>query len=97
MPRFRFLSGVSVSNDVAHWSVRPEAIYAEFRTSGPHINRRHNLFSLDLEQIDKVIGWLDATYKGVALAEGAATGTAGALGIAADIPALVTLRVAILY
>lgn len=83
---------VSVSNDVAQWSVRPEAIYKEFRTAGHDIYERPDIFSLDLEDIDKVVGWLAAKYKGLALGEGAATGAAGAPGIAVDIPALVTLN-----
>ena len=41
---------------------------------------------------DKVIGWLDTKYKGVALVEGAATGAAGLPGIPADIVALITLN-----
>ena len=83
---------VNVSNDVAQWSVRPEAIYEEFRTAGHDIHERPDIFSLDLEDVDKVVGWLAAKYKGLALGEGAATGVAGAPGIAVDIPTLVTLN-----
>ena len=83
---------VNVSNDVAQRSVRPEAIYEEFRTASHDIRERPDIFSLDLEDVDKVVGWLDAKYKSSALGEGAAMGAFGALGIAVDIPALVTLN-----
>ena len=83
---------VSVSNDVAQWSVSPESVYEEFRTTGHDIHERLDIFSLDLEDVDKVVGWLDAKYKGLALGEGAAAGVGGILGIAVDIPALVTLN-----
>ncbi len=83
---------VNVSNDVAQWSVRPEAIYEEFRTAGHDIHERSDIFSLDLEDVDKVVGWLAAKYKGVALVEGTTTGAAGLPGIAVDIPALVALN-----
>ncbi len=79
-------------NDVARWLVRPEAIYRKFRTADHDIHERSDIFSLDLEDVDKVVGRLDAKYRLLALGEGAATGTAGALGIAVDIPALVTLN-----
>jgi hypothetical protein len=82
----------SVCNDLAQWSVRPEAIYAEFRRDGhTSINRPSHVFGLDLEQVDKVVGWLDAKYKGIALVEGAASGSLGLPGIPPDIVALITL------
>ena len=83
---------VNVANDVAQWSVRPEAIYEEFRTAGHDIHERPDVFSLDLEDVDRVVGWLDAKYKSSALGEGAVTGAGGILGIAVDIPALMTLN-----
>ena len=83
---------VKVSNDVAQWSVRPEAIYEKFRTAGHDIHERPDIFSLDLEDVDRVVGRLDAKYKRLALVGGAAMGTAGAVGIAVDIPTLVTLN-----
>lgn len=45
-----------------------------------------------LEDIDKVVGWLAAKYKGIALVEGAGTGSIGLPGIAIDIPALIALN-----
>jgi hypothetical protein len=83
---------VSSSNDLAQWSVRPEAIYEEFRNTGHSVRDRCDVLFLDLLHVDKVVGWLDAKYKGLALAGGAATGAAGAAGILADIPTLITLN-----
>ncbi len=82
----------SVCNDIAHWSVRPEAIYSEFRGDGhTAITKPADIFSLDLEHIDRVVGWLSAKYKGIALAEGAGAGLLGLPGIPADIVALLSL------
>lgn len=83
----------SLCNDAAQWSVRPEAIFEEFRDSG-HVNVRSHadVVGLDLEEVDKVVGWLAAKYKGIALVEGAGAGAVGAAGLAVDIPALITLN-----
>ncbi len=82
-----------VCNDVAQWIVRPEAIYAEFRGDGhTTINKPADILALDLKHIDKVVGWLAAKYKGIALAEGAGTGAIGLPGIPLDIAALLTLN-----
>lgn len=87
------IQGVSsICNDFAQLSVRPEAIYAEFRGGGhTTITNSADIFALDLEYVDKVVGWLDTKYKGLALVEGAATGALGLPGIPADIAALLTL------
>lgn len=83
----------SVCNDLAQWSIRSEVIYEEFRKAGHTcIYKPADVFTLDLEQVDRVVAWLDAKYKGVALVEGAGTGFAGLLGIPPDIVALVTLN-----
>src|SRR5690606_34815757 len=77
----------SVCNDAAQWSVRPEAIFQEFKDAGHHNIQNHSdLVNLDLEEIDKVVGWLGAKYKGIALVEGAGAGAIGAPGLIADIP-----------
>ena len=84
-------SPVSVRRGVsprAVWTVSPQAVYGKFRK----VRQRSDLFALDLEEVDKAIGWLDAKYKGVAFTEGAAAGAVGAPGLIADIPALVTLN-----
>jgi hypothetical protein len=88
------VSGLTaVCNDVAQWSVQPEAIYAEFRQFG-HFDIRSSadIHQLPLEKIDRVVGWLDAKYKGLALAEGAAAGALGLPAIAPDVVALITLN-----
>jgi hypothetical protein len=83
---------VSVLNDGASWSVRTEAIYKEFRSDGHSgLYGGVDIHRLDLQDVDKTVGYLAAKYKLAALAEGAGTGTLGAPGIALDIPALVSL------
>ena len=83
---------VSVSNDVAQWSVRPEAIYGKYSKSGYHVDDAQSLHELDLEDIDETVGYLGAKYKGFAVAEGAVTGATGVAGLILDIPALVLLN-----
>ncbi|MGK5051968.1 EcsC family protein [Janthinobacterium sp. RB2P8] len=83
----------NVANDAAQWSVRPESIFSEFRDAGHRSIKTHNdIVGLDLSEIDKVVGWLDSKYKGIALVEGAGTGAVGAIGLAVDIPALIILN-----
>lgn len=82
-----------VCNDVAQWSVQKDAIYAEFRKAGyDGINKETDVFDIELEDIDKILGWLAAKYKGIALAEGAGAGAAGLPGIPSDLVALITLN-----
>ena len=83
---------VGVCNDLAHWSVSKESIYNEFRKTGHEVDDSSDIFDLELEQIDKVVGWLDAKYKSLAFVEGAGTGAVGLPGIPADIVALLTLN-----
>ena len=83
----------SVCHDAAQWSVRPEAIFEEFRGDGHSIIKTHmDIHDLDLAQIDKVVGFLGAKYKGIALVEGAGAGAVGIAGLAVDIPTLITLN-----
>jgi hypothetical protein len=83
----------SVCNDIAHWSVQPEAIYSEFRKAGHDgIKKPSDVFSIELEHVDRVVGWLDAKYKGIALVQGAGTGALGLPGIPPDLVALITLN-----
>ena len=87
------LAGIlGVLADATAWTVSPEAICGEFRKVGHDVRQRADLFALDLEQVDRAVGLLDAKYKGVAFTEGAAAGAVGAPGLIADIPALVTLN-----
>ncbi len=82
-----------VCNDVAQWSVQKDAIYAEFRKAGyAGINKEADVFDIKLEDIDKMLGWLAAKYKGIALAEGAGAGAAGLPGIPSDLIALIALN-----
>lgn len=84
---------VSLLNDLAHWTVRPDAIFQEYRNSGfEHIKAPRDIFLLDLEQADRVNGWLGAKYKTLAAAEGAGAGYVGLPGIPPDIIALITLN-----
>ena len=83
----------SICNDAAQWSVREDAIFKEFREAGhQNINSHSDLIHLELSEIDKVVGFLGAKYKGIALVEGAGAGAAGAPGLIVDIPALITLN-----
>lgn len=84
---------MGVCNDIAQWSVQKEAIYAEFRKAGHDgIKKEADVFDIELEDVDKIVGWLDAKYKGFALVEGAGTGALGLPGIPADLVALITLN-----
>ncbi|NIF27661.1 EcsC family protein [Pantoea sp. Tr-811] len=83
----------SVCHDAAQWSVRPEAIFEEFRNDGhTKVTTHKDIHDLELEQIDKVVGFLGAKYKGLALVEGAGAGAVGIAGLAVDIPTLITLN-----
>lgn len=83
----------NICNDVAQWSVRPDAIFKEFRESGHYEIKNHDdLGKLNLADIDKVVGWLGAKYKGVSLIEGAGAGAVGMPGLIVDISALITLN-----
>ena len=84
---------VGVLGDAVAWTVRPAAVYQQFREAGHHVEQRTDIFTLDLEQVDGVVGWLDTKYKGLAFTEGAATGAAGVLGLIVDIPSLITLNI----
>lgn len=84
---------VSVCNDVAQWSVARESIYTEFRKAGHEgIHAAADIFGMKLQDIDRVVGWLDAKYKGIALVEGAGLGALGLPGIPPDVVALITLN-----
>jgi len=86
------LSGtLKVTNDLALLTVRHEAIFEEYRKAGHTIETHNDLISLDLEYIDKTIGWLSVKYNSAAFVEGGTTGIVGLPGIPADIVALLTL------
>ena len=72
----------SVCNDLAQWTVRPESICEEFRKAGHlEVRKPADVINLPLEQVDRVVSWLDAKYKGIALVEGAGTGFVGLQGL----------------
>lgn len=77
----------------ALWSVRPGAIFREYRAAGCPVESRDDIFDLCLGDVDRVIGYLPAKYAALAGGEGMASGFLGALGIPADIIALVALAV----
>jgi hypothetical protein len=81
---------ISVANDAAQGSVRRNAIYAEYRSDGHEVNGPADMFALDLEAVDRTVGWLDAKYKGAALAEGAATGSIGMIARSARFKRIMT-------
>ncbi|MEN6411917.1 MAG: EcsC family protein [Veillonellales bacterium] len=79
---------ISLLNDASSWSVRTDAIFREFEDNGYSVKTISDIEKLQLEEVDRVVGFLGAKYKTTAFAEGAATGAAGGPGIAADIPLL---------
>lgn len=83
---------VSVVNDAVQWTVRTDAIHADFRKQGHDVRESQDIFSLDLKAVDEAIGRLDAKYKSWALAEGALTGATGAPGLVVNVPALLALN-----
>ncbi len=86
----RAVQGIlSLLNDGASWSVRTEAIHSEFRAQGhTHIRAPKDIHSLELEHVDRTVGYLAAKYKALAAAEGAGVGALGGLAILGDIPLL---------
>jgi hypothetical protein len=89
----RAVEGIlSLLNDGASWSVRTEAIHSEFRARGHRqVHSSGDIHSLELEQVDRTVGYLAAKYKALAAAEGAGVGALGGVAILGDIPLLATL------
>jgi hypothetical protein len=89
----RAVQGIlSLMNDGASWSVRSEAVHAEFRAKGhSQVHSPGDIHSLELEQVDRTVGYLAAKYKALAAAEGAGMGALGGLAILGDIPLLAGL------
>ncbi len=84
---------VGLLNDFAQWTVRPYAIYEEFRDAGfGNIKKSEDIFTLDLEDADRVCGFLAAKYKTLATGEGFVAGVVGLPGIPPDIAALITIN-----
>lgn len=84
---------IGLLNDFAHWTVRSDAICERYQKSGfEHVKAPRDIFALDLEDADRVSGWLSAKYKTITSAEGAGTGCLGLPGIPLDIVSLITLN-----
>ncbi len=83
---------VDITNEAAQWSVRPGAVYEEYRGRGHSVHTSEDVLQLDLSHVDRTIGYLGAKYKAISLAEGAGAGAIGLPGIPIDIVALVTLN-----
>ncbi len=83
---------VELTNEITQDSVWTDAVYRDFRKRGFDVNEPVHIRKLDLEHIDSVTGGLEQKYMSLATAEGAATGLAGAAGIAPDMIALVSIN-----
>ncbi|WP_339289761.1 EcsC family protein [Paenibacillus sp. FSL E2-0201] len=83
---------ISTLNDGAAWSVQTEIILKEYREKGCVVNKHSDIHNLSLKTCDKVVGYLGAKYKSIALAEGGGAGLLGAPGMLVDIPALFALN-----
>ncbi|MGI9173852.1 MAG: EcsC family protein [Rhodothermales bacterium] len=84
--------GLQVVNEIMQDSVWREAVYAEYHRMGHAAGTPEDLRDLDLQTIDGALRGLDAKYRALAAAEGAATGYLGLPGIAPDVVALVALN-----
>lgn len=91
---------VGLVNDASQWSVRPSAIFTDLsEVSQQVIIRLDQIPLLDLQVIDRSIGWLDTKYEGIALVEGAAAGGLAVINpmvalaaIPADLTALLAMN-----
>ncbi len=90
---YKSVQGVlEILNDFAQKSVRTEAIFKEFREGNLDVYEHKDIYNIDLQKVDHIVGYLGAKYKSLALAEGSATGLAGIVGIPIDISSLLTLN-----
>lgn len=83
---------IRLINGAAQRTVRPNAIYSEFKRQGHNVENAKDILELDLEEVDKAVGWLNLKYESLCAAEGAAAGSAGLPGIPTDIVALIGLN-----
>lgn len=81
-----------VTNEIVQDSVWTDGVYTDYHAAGHAVSAPTDIHRLDLEHVDGVMYGLDAKYRGVAAAEGAATGYAGAAGILPDVVALVAIN-----
>lgn len=83
---------ISLANDAAQWSVRPDSIVEEYKQNDTPVQILSDVYNIDLSNVDKCIGYLGAKYKTIAMGEGVGTGAIGLAGMAIDIPALILLN-----
>ena len=76
-------------NEASLRTVRPAAILKDYRG---RVSTLAQIQQLDLAQVDDAIGWLGPKYRGLAAAEGAATGALGLVGIPADVAGILTIN-----
>ena len=79
-------------NEITQDSVWTEAVLKDFNGRGHAIMNLADIQRMDLEHIDETMSGLEKKYVGLATAEGAATGLAGAAGIVPDVIALVSIN-----
>jgi len=77
---------MTLANDAAQFTVRADAIFEEYRDDGHEVHGLKDIADLDLEQVDKTVGYLSTKYIGLVAFEGAGTGLVGAPGLVVDIP-----------
>lgn len=83
---------VDLTNEITQDSVWTDAVYRSYRKAGFEVREPLHVHALDLQDVDAVASGLEQKYVGLATAEGAATGLAGAAGIAPDLIALVSIN-----
>ncbi|MFH1136472.1 MAG: EcsC family protein [Pseudomonadota bacterium] len=83
---------ITILGDLAHWTVSPERVYKSYRHNGYPVFGPADVFSLDLEDVDRLARGLAKKYQGLAAAEGAVAGSAGLPGLPADIISLTALN-----
>ena len=84
---------VSLLNEAAHWSVRPDAIHEEYRRAGSvDVREGTDVQRLGLHAVDRVIGTLSVKYRTAAALEGTTAGMIGLPGIPADVIALTAVN-----
>lgn len=83
---------LDLTNEITQDTVWTDAVLKDFHKNGFQVQTLADIRQLDLEQIDATLTGLDKKYIGLATAEGAATGVAGAAGIVPDLIALVSIN-----
>ncbi|MGY4828641.1 EcsC family protein [Sphaerotilaceae bacterium SBD11-9] len=91
---------VGLLNDGAQYTVRIDAILSDYKTLTPgQASTLGEIAELDLQLVDRAVGWLDTKYEGLALVEGAVAGGSSVLSpavalalIPADLIALLGLN-----